>query len=154
MDSKLTFFRTNTRFFGIFMPEGTTITIEHASRTEAVDASGMILGGDITKDGTPVDVPEKACIRRIEAPAILGAGWKVDTEAEQECNSLTRLAEDMDGLVKNCGNDTYKAAWLAYGGRNRIGRDSGTTPMQPPRTLTSPPPFALQCPRPGRARQG
>ena len=118
MDSKLAFFRTNTRFFGIVMPEGTTLTIEHASRTEVVDASGMILGGDITKDGTPVDVPEKACIRRIEVPAILGAGWKIDKEAEQECDSLSRLAEEMDRLVKDCGNETYKAAWLAYGDWN------------------------------------
>lgn len=118
---QLEFVRTNTRFLGIKMRKGTTITIDHDSRSEAVDASGMILGADLTKEGTPVDVPEKPCVRRIEVPAILGAGWDIDPNAEQECGDLEPLVAKMHALVQACDNQTYKAAWLAACGQVQLG---------------------------------
>ena len=109
---QLEFFRTNTRFLGIVLPEHSSVTIEHESRVEVVDSSGVILGGDITKEGTPVDVPNKACIRRIEVSAILGAGWNVDKQAEEECGDLLPLVHKMSSLVQRCHNESYKAAWM------------------------------------------
>jgi hypothetical protein len=113
----LAYFRTRTRFLGVVLHENDCGlgSIEHESRVEPVRGAGILVGADLTKEGTPVAVPGKACVRRIEAPAIDGAGWGVDVEAEAEvgADQLGELVRQMGDLVARSDNPTYREAWQA-----------------------------------------
>lgn len=103
-------YRTRARFLGVESKTASGLTLHHPRGKESLDAPGQLVGIDMSKEGSPLCLPDgvPTTVRRIGAEAVRASSWEADPLSAQ---ALETLIAEADAAVLSCANDSYKRVW-------------------------------------------